>query len=133
MRVLLHLEANYQLSPGLALAGELSVRHSRYGKPHRWVESGMLVERRREDVLTGVGLMAEYDLTARWLLRPQWFFRHQQSELQLPVAPPPPLEELALGQAQRRRAACAGRAVAANLWRRRIVSVLSLYFAAVYA
>lgn len=25
--------------------------------------------------------MAEYDLTARWLLRPQWFFRHQQSEL----------------------------------------------------
>ena len=75
------LEANYQLSPGLALAGELSVRHSRYGKPHRWVESGMLVERRREDVLTGVGLMAEYDLTARWLLRPQWFFRHQQSEL----------------------------------------------------
>ncbi len=51
------LEANYQLSPGgLALAGELSVRHSRYGKPHRWVESGgMLVERRREDVLTGVG------------------------------------------------------------------------------
>lgn len=75
------LEANYQLSPGLALAGELSVRHSRYGKPHRWIESGMLVERRREDVLTGVGLMAEYDLTARWLLRPQWFFRHQQSEL----------------------------------------------------
>ncbi|MGC8120116.1 tetratricopeptide repeat protein [Marinobacter sp. VGCF2001] len=75
------LEANYHLSPRLALAGELSVRHNRYGKPHRWVESGTLVERRREDILTGVGLMAEYVLTGRWLLRPQWFFRHQQSEL----------------------------------------------------
>ena len=49
------LEANYQLSPGLALAGELSVRHSRSGKPHRWVESGVLGERRRGDGLTGVG------------------------------------------------------------------------------
>lgn len=79
------LDARYRLKPDLVVGAELILRHSRYGKPHVWFEpeSGVQVERRRQDELKSVGVMAELSLGPRWLVRQQWLFQHQDSRLDI--------------------------------------------------
>ncbi|MBY6033093.1 tetratricopeptide repeat protein [Marinobacter daepoensis] len=79
------LDARYRLKPGLVVGAEATLRHSRYGKPHVWIDpdSGEQVERRREDDLKSVGVMAELSLGQRWLVRQQWVFQHQDSRLRV--------------------------------------------------
>ncbi|MBE0484763.1 MAG: tetratricopeptide repeat protein [Marinobacter sp.] len=75
-------EVLYPWRSDLAIGAEAALRYARYGQRNRRVDDGELTERLREDVRLDVGVMAEFYLSSRWLVRNQWLFRNQNSRIE---------------------------------------------------
>ncbi|RBP26432.1 tetratricopeptide repeat protein [Marinobacter pelagius] len=73
--------ARYSVWGDLVLGAMGGFRYSRYQDPHRLLEGDMVVVERRTDRRWETGTFAEYGLSRRWLLRGEWLFRDNSSEI----------------------------------------------------
>lgn len=80
-RQLLTLGALYRLTNDFRLGIEGGYRHSRYRDPHQLVSNSEVITERRVDRRSEGTLVAEYSLSARWLLRAEWTARDNDSSI----------------------------------------------------
>ncbi|MGF2736964.1 tetratricopeptide repeat protein [Marinobacter sp. DUT-1] len=73
--------ARFSARSDLVLGAVGGFRYSRYQDSHRLLEGDTVVVQRRTDRRWESGTFAEYGLSRRWLLRGEWLFRDNTSEI----------------------------------------------------